>query len=91
MRLFKRLACKAIGHEPIYYQARVMTNGRWRWQNRDLCARCDSSDSLEIHTPGVLDFPSWFSICADALRFSLTEWHRRKRRPLLRLFRKRTS
>ena len=25
MRLFKRLACKAIGHEPIYYQARVMT------------------------------------------------------------------
>jgi len=91
MRLSKRLACKAIGHEPIYYQARVMTNGCWGWHNHERCARCDSSNSLEIHTPGVLDLPSWFSICADALRFSLTGWHRKKRRALLRLFRKRIS
>jgi hypothetical protein len=91
MRLFTSIACKAIGHEPIYYQARVMTNGRWGWKNLDRCARCGSSNSLEIHTPGVLDFPTWFRIGADAIRFSLTEWHREKRCTHVRLFRKRAS
>lgn len=91
MLISNRLVCKAVGHEPMYYQARVMTKGHWHWQNYDRCARCDSSDSLEIHTPGILDIPAWFYLGTGAIRFFLIEWHPAKRRALFRFFRKRAS
>jgi hypothetical protein len=91
MRLLNDLACKTIGHQPIYFQDRITTNGHCSWHKHARCARCDSTDSLEIHTPGVLDLHARFLIGADTLRFSLTEWHRGKRRALYRLFRKRAS
>jgi hypothetical protein len=91
MRLLKRFTCKAIGHEPNYFQARIMKNGCWAWKNYARCARCDCTDSQKLHTPGLLDLPAWFLLSAADLRFSLIEWHRGKRSALRRLFRKRTS
>jgi hypothetical protein len=91
MRLLKRFTCKTIGHEPNYFQARFMKDGRWAWKNYARCARCDCSDSQQIHTPGLLDLPAWFLLSAADLRFSLIELHRGKRRSLRRLFRKGTG
>jgi hypothetical protein len=91
MRLLKRFTCKTIGHEPNYFQARFMKNGRRAWKNYARCARCECSDSQKIHTPGLLDLPAWFLLGAADLRFSVIEWHRGKRRSLRRLFRQRTS
>jgi len=80
-----------MGHQPHYFQAQVMKNGQRRRENRTSCSRCGSSDSRQIHTPGLLAFPAWFGLCVDAVRSSLTEGHRRRRRALRRLFRKRTG
>jgi len=91
MRLLNCLLCEALGHEPSYFQAWVKVDGRWGWHNLARCAHCGSANSLEIHTPGFLDLPAWFYLGADALRFSLTEWHRGERRAFLCLFRKRQN
>ena len=91
MRRLKYLICKIIGHEPIYYQAKLKEDGEFYWGRDARCTRCSCPDSVAIHTPGLLDFRAWFVIGADSLRFTLTEWHRGKRRALRRLFRKRTS
>ncbi len=91
MRLFNWFACTIIGHQPRYFQTQVMKNGQWRRQNHATCTRCGSSDSQRIHTPGLLDFPAWFGLGADAVRSSLIAGHRRRRRALRRLFRKRTG
>jgi transposase len=91
MRLLNKLTCHAIGHEPRYFQARMMINGRWGWHKHARCARRGSSNSLVIHTPGYLDVSVWLLLGVDALRFAIIEWHRGRRRALARLFRKRTS
>ena len=91
MRLLNKLTCQSIGHEPRYFQARMMINGHWGWHKHARCARCDSINSLAIHTPGYLDVSAWLLLGADALRFTIIEWHRGKRRALARFFRKRTS
>ena len=90
MRLLNKLTCHAIGHEPRYFQAR-MINGQWCWHKHARCARCGSSNSLVIHTPGYLDVSVWLLLGVDALRFAINEWHRRRRRALARFFRKRAS
>ena len=84
MRLLNDLTCKTIGHEPIYYQARLTENGTFNWDRYARCARCGCLDSLKIHTPGLLDFRAGFLIAADTLHFTLIEWHRGKRRALYR-------
>ncbi len=91
MHLLNRLICKTFGHAHNYYQTRIMICGRCLPHNEARCARCDSANSVEIHTPGLLDFPARILLGAEAPRFSLIEWHRGKRRALRRLFRKRTS
>jgi hypothetical protein len=91
MQLLNRLTCKLIGHEPLYFQARVMTHGQWRWQKHARCARCDSADSPEIHRPGALDLPAWAHFADDSLRSSSIEWLGRERRRFSRLFRKPTG
>jgi hypothetical protein len=91
MRLLNKLTCHAIGHEPRYFQARMMINGRWDWHKHARCARCDSSNSLAIHTLGYLDVSAWLSLGAYALRFAIIEWHRGKGRDLTRFFREGNS
>ena len=91
MRLLNKLTCQAIGHEPRYFQARMMVNGHWGWQKHARCTRCECVNSLAIHTAGYLDVYAWLRYGADGLRFDIIEWHRGKRRMLSRFFRKRTS
>ena len=91
MRLLNKTTCTAFGHEPLYYQARLTKDCEIIMGKYARSARCDSDNSVKIHTPGLLDFSAWFLLAGTALRFTLTEWHRGKRRTRRRLFRKRTS
>ena len=47
MRLLKRFTCKAIGHEPNYFQARSIKDGRWAWKNYARGARCAACSASE--------------------------------------------
>lgn len=38
MRLLSDLACKTIGHQPVYFQNRITTNGRCSWHKHAHCA-----------------------------------------------------